>query len=150
MTCFQTQSLITKYMNDELDLDTLELFIEHINHCSDCREELEVYYMLLTGMRQLDEDRVLSSDFHVGFINKLKRSEDRLFQKKFSVIKKRIYLCCAVVVIALLLNYSEIYLTSTPKNREELKESSFELRFYYYKNKMVNLDQYIEQYQNHQ
>ncbi|HPU63531.1 MAG TPA: zf-HC2 domain-containing protein [Mobilitalea sp.] len=63
MTCMEAQSLITRFINDELEIVELEEFIKHIESCSECREELEVYYALLTAMKQLDEDKNLSQDF---------------------------------------------------------------------------------------
>jgi len=59
----EAQSLITRFINDELEIVELEEFIKHIESCSECREELEVYYALLTAMKQLDEDKNLSQDF---------------------------------------------------------------------------------------
>ena len=40
----KAQSLITGFINDELDIGELERFILHIQSCKECREELEVYY----------------------------------------------------------------------------------------------------------
>ena len=59
MTCLDTQRMIIRFINDDLSLEELELFLDHVNSCSECREELEVYYALITAMKQLDEDEIL-------------------------------------------------------------------------------------------
>ena len=63
MTCTETQSLIKAFINDELNINEQEEFIQHIESCPNCREELEVYYAILTAMKQLDEDKNLSGDY---------------------------------------------------------------------------------------
>lgn len=92
MTCMEAQSNITAFINDQLDMATLEEFLDHINHCSDCKEELEVYYALLTAMRLLDEDKELSNDFSEDLEVKLRVSADKIRRKKNARIRKRFYL----------------------------------------------------------
>lgn len=91
MTCLEAQSNITAFINDQLDMATLEEFIEHVNHCSDCREELEVYYTLLTAMKLLDEDKELSNQFSQELDWKLKMSAERIRKKKNARIRKKFY-----------------------------------------------------------
>ena len=92
MTCLEAQSNITAFINDQLDMATLEEFIEHVNHCADCREELEVYYTLLTAMKLLDEDKELSNQFSQELDNKLRMSADRIRKMKNARIRKKFYL----------------------------------------------------------
>jgi len=54
MTCKEAQQLIMPYINDELTDKELTPFLDHINNCKDCYEELEVYYTLYAGLAQLD------------------------------------------------------------------------------------------------
>jgi len=44
------------YIRHELDTGQMEEFLEHIDHCAECREELEIYYTVEVGIRQLDSD----------------------------------------------------------------------------------------------
>ncbi|MDD5934107.1 MAG: zf-HC2 domain-containing protein [Clostridiales bacterium] len=91
MTCLEAQSHITAFINDQLDMATLEQFLDHVNHCSDCREELEVYYTLLTAMRLLDEDKELANQFSQELENKLKNSADKIRKTKNARVRKRFY-----------------------------------------------------------
>lgn len=56
MSCKEAESMIHSYINNELNDDDLEAFLEHINHCEDCKEELEIYYTVDVGVRQLDDE----------------------------------------------------------------------------------------------
>lgn len=92
MTCMEAQSHITEFINDQLDMTKLEEFLSHVNQCSECREELEVYYALLTAMKLLDEDKELSDNFHQELERKLKLSADKIRKTKAMRIRRRIYL----------------------------------------------------------
>lgn len=56
MKCREAESMINSYIRNELDDEDLEAFLEHIEHCEDCREELEIYYTVDVGVRQLDDE----------------------------------------------------------------------------------------------
>ena len=56
MTCQEAERLVTPYIRDELAGDELEAFLNHIDECPNCREELEIYFMVDVGLRQLDHD----------------------------------------------------------------------------------------------
>lgn len=97
MTCMEAQSHITAFINDQLDMATMEDFLSHMNQCAECREELEVYYALLTAMKLLDEDKELSDNFKQELEHKLKVSADRLRKMKLARIRKKIYLMMIVL-----------------------------------------------------
>ena len=50
MDCKRIQSMIIPYIRDELNNEDLELFLDHINSCKECREELEIYYIIEVGL----------------------------------------------------------------------------------------------------
>ena len=56
MNCQEAERLVTPYIHGELDEDTLEKFLEHIETCENCQEELEIYFTVDSGIRQLDSD----------------------------------------------------------------------------------------------
>ena len=56
MNCQEAERLVTPYIHGELDEDQLEEFLEHIEGCENCQEELEIYFTVDLGIRQLDSD----------------------------------------------------------------------------------------------
>lgn len=56
MTCEEAEKLVMPYIRDELTDNELEAFLEHVEGCGSCREELEIYFMVDVGLRQLDHD----------------------------------------------------------------------------------------------
>lgn len=102
MNCIDVQRLIMPFINDELDMEQLEDFVHHVNSCPDCMEELEVYYVLLAGMKQLDEDKELSNDFHQDLVNILRQTDERIIHFKFLHIRKRIILIILIAIVAII------------------------------------------------
>ena len=56
MTCKEAESLVMPYIKNELTDEELFEFLEHIVHCPECREELEIYFTVDVGIRQLDSE----------------------------------------------------------------------------------------------
>lgn len=54
MTCREAEKLIMPFIDMKLDEEELESFLIHVSTCPDCREELEIYYTVSLGLRQLD------------------------------------------------------------------------------------------------
>ncbi len=56
MTCKEAESLVMPYIRDELTDEVLQEFLDHIESCSSCWEELEIYFTIEVGIRQLDSE----------------------------------------------------------------------------------------------
>lgn len=57
MTCLEAEKMVNPYINNELSISELQDFMEHIENCENCREELEIYYMVDVGLKKLDEEQ---------------------------------------------------------------------------------------------
>jgi len=126
MTCMKAQSLITPFINDKLNLKELEEFIDHVLSCPECREELEVYYALLTAMKQLDEDKSLSNDYNMELSSKLERAQDKIIHVKFTYYRKKGVLLLVILLIA---GFTSLKYTSINKEKAKLvTESTYRLR----------------------
>ena len=91
MKCVKAQGLITKYINNELHGELLEDFLEHMDECRDCKEDLEIYYVIMKGMQQIDEDNVLDYNFHRAFEHDLMDSKARLVKSNKRFIVKLVF-----------------------------------------------------------
>lgn len=58
MTCKETEKLIPFFLKDDLDTDDLRGFMEHINQCEECREELSIQFLVYEGMARLESGNV--------------------------------------------------------------------------------------------
>lgn len=103
MKCVEAQSLITEYINDELSGERLEHFLAHVYDCEDCKEELEIYYVIMKGMKQIDNDNVLNYNFHEAFEDELEQSRNLLVKSNTKFILKLFLLEMLIILVALLL-----------------------------------------------
>ncbi len=56
VTCQEAERMVTPYINDELSGEEVEAFLRHLETCVSCQEELEIYFMVDVGLKQLDRD----------------------------------------------------------------------------------------------
>jgi hypothetical protein len=54
LTCREAEKMVMPYIDNELNEAELEAFIQHVELCPACREELEIYYTVFLGLRQLE------------------------------------------------------------------------------------------------
>ena len=106
MICSGAQSLITKYVQDQLDLKTLEEFLQHVTSCDDCLEELEVYYIVFTGIKHLDTDENIAINYHEEFIRSIAKNQQKIRHSKRLHYGRRIIFVALLVAIMLLSNFS--------------------------------------------
>ena len=53
--CKEIEKKIPAFMANELDNRELKSFLRHVEHCSSCREELTIQFLVNTGMKRLEE-----------------------------------------------------------------------------------------------
>ncbi len=82
MTCLEAQSKIIAYIDYSLDKDDRKEFLNHINRCADCKEELNIYYTMIEGMRQMDNNLPLSVDLTKQLDNRIYRELKSSRQRK--------------------------------------------------------------------
>lgn len=58
MTCKETEKMIPFFLQDDLETEELREFMEHIEECDDCREELTIQFLVTEGMSRLEEGNV--------------------------------------------------------------------------------------------
>ena len=79
MTCREAERLVIPFIHYELDDDTAARFLEHIDHCPDCREELEIYYTVEEGIKQLDEEDMTINDIKGAMEEDIRATRQRLY-----------------------------------------------------------------------
>lgn len=126
MKCIKIQSMITPFINDKLPVSDMEEFLEHVSSCSNCREELEVYYALLTAMKQLDDDESLSSDFPHELDVKLEAAHDKVVHIKYNYYRKIAMLILTMILLVILISFS--YANRSVENNTTVTKSDYRIR----------------------
>lgn len=156
MNCLEAQSKIVAFIEDKLDNGEKLEFIRHIRSCSNCAEELEIYYTLMVGMKQLDDDIVPTTSYKEQMEEKL-NSEYKHLQNRRKLTGSTVILiiaaCCTMGFFAYESHQERLY----QEAQAEIKAAQSE---YYYDDyfgkklfhpddyKMFDLPEYLEQSRN--
>lgn len=105
MNCLEAQSKIIAFIENKLPDDELREFIKHVRSCKNCYEELDIYYTLIVGMKQLDESDNISTDFKNALDKHLEEEMNRLTTVK-RIANSTILVGIAAVVAGLIWLYS--------------------------------------------
>ena len=54
MACKEIEKMIPLFLSDDLDTEDLREFMEHIEKCGECKEELSIQFLVLEGMSRLE------------------------------------------------------------------------------------------------
>ncbi|MDD6327226.1 MAG: zf-HC2 domain-containing protein [Eubacteriales bacterium] len=99
MTCLEAQSNIMAFIEKKLPDDKVTDFVRHMHYCKNCSEELEIYYTLIVGMRQLDNNEELSKDFTEELNRELNRVDHKVKNVKRFKISTFSMVFAAIVVL---------------------------------------------------
>lgn len=128
MTCLEAQSKIIAYIDYNLDKEQKKEFLGHIQCCENCREELDIYYTMIEGMRLLDSNKSLSKDFSVE-LSKRMEHEMKQNRKKRGLLHSSILLFALAVFSVAIIGYVNFLDVLHQDEQAKLKEAQGE---YYY------------------
>lgn len=74
MNCSDARKKIIPYIKNQLSMNDILNFIRHIEECSDCKDELEIYYILEHGLS--DEEEEVSFDFTKSLNEQLEKEKN--------------------------------------------------------------------------
>ena len=66
MDCKEFERLIPGFIAKKLDYPTLKRFFGHVQQCKDCREELEIQFLVREGMQRLEEGNAFDLQSELG------------------------------------------------------------------------------------
>lgn len=131
MNCLQAQSQITTFIDNRLEDGELMDFIHHINHCENCKEELEVYYTLIVGMKQLDNNEKLSNNFAKELEEKIDNHLQRIKNKKRFISQTK-FISYGILTMLLLFGAFRVAEWMTGEGKKPVNTQS---KYYYIKMK---------------
>lgn len=144
MNCLEAQSKIMAFIENKLPDDELREFIKHVRSCPNCYEELDIYYTLIIGMKQLDESDNISTDFKNALDRHLDEEMGRL------TVVKRIANSTILVVIALIVaGLIWMYSSALDKvyNYEQTSKLNEQSSYFYqdfFESRLLNDEKYDE------
>ena len=84
MNCQTAESMVNRYIEHDLSVDELEDFLEHVENCPSCYDELETYFIVHAAMQQLDEEsRDSSLDLRELLEEDIRKSKHYILKMRF-------------------------------------------------------------------
>ena len=84
MNCQTAESMVNRYIEHDLSVDELENFLEHVENCPSCYDELETYFIVHAAMQQLDEEsRDSTLDLRELLEEDIRRSKHYILKMRF-------------------------------------------------------------------
>ena len=80
MDCKEFKGLIQEFLHDELDVNMLSRFLEHIEECSDCRDELRTQYLIYEGLERLESGEPFDVDNDLAKV--MQQQKNRLHTRR--------------------------------------------------------------------
>lgn len=81
MNCKEAEKTIPSFLNDELDGDDLAEFVEHIEGCPECKEELSIQFLVAEGLEQLEQGN--NFNLQEALVETLDSADDRIRINRF-------------------------------------------------------------------
>lgn len=107
MNCRTAEGMVNRYISHDLPVDEMEEFLDHIQNCSSCYDELETYFIVHKAMEQLDEngkDQIL--DFRELLEEDIRKSRRYILKKKFFRTVFGVVICILAAGLAGFLFYA--------------------------------------------
>ena len=84
MTCKEVEKTIPLFLEDDLDTDDLREFLEHIEQCKECEEELSIQFLVLEGLSRLEAGNVFDLKNELDF--QMEEAEHALWRRENMII----------------------------------------------------------------
>ncbi len=112
MECKEAQQLVKAYIDGEIRDKELDKFLEHIENCKDCYEELEINYTIFSALMKLDDNPNLSYNINAMLQDELKASRKYIRRRKrFKLCIIAIYIITIITMIVVLAVQFKIWFT---------------------------------------
>lgn len=82
MECSVAEGMVSRYINRTLSPEELEKFLDHVESCPSCREELETYFIVHKVTRQLEGDSSAVLDFKKLLAEDIRTSRHHILRQK--------------------------------------------------------------------
>ena len=82
MNCTEARRMVTPYVKHELDDREMEQFLDHVEHCKDCMEELDIYFTMYQALELLESGKHQEYNFSKMLKENIRDTRRRIFGRK--------------------------------------------------------------------
>lgn len=82
MNCTEARRMVTPYVKHELGDRETEQFLDHVEHCKDCMEELDIYFTMYQALELLESGKHQEYNFSKMLKENIRDTRRRIFGRK--------------------------------------------------------------------
>ena len=107
MTCKEAEKLIPVFLEDDLDTDDLREFMEHIDECGECKEELSIQFLVKEGLSRLEAGSVFDLKNELDYRIELEEHALKMRESLMwlSYLLDGLVVIAAIVLVALVITF---------------------------------------------
>lgn len=99
MNCNEARRMVTPFVNKELSDKETELFLDHIENCSECKDELDVYFTVYRALDFLDSGTHHDFDFVKMLESEIQVERQGILRRKMIRVSKCLLLLLVEVFL---------------------------------------------------
>lgn len=110
MRCIEAQQLVKPYIEGQLSDKQLEQFLEHVEQCPECYEELEIYFSIYETLESSGENSAEENyDFEGKLMQNMKNSRRYLhFRKAYRFFRFAVVLLAEFLLVCTIITGIEL------------------------------------------
>lgn len=117
MECFEVDTKLIAYLEGDLRDAELIAFLNHVEHCPNCRKEVELFFTLIEGMNQMDGEEIEIFDFPTEFQSRIDREmKGALKRRSYRRIADRFIMVLVSGIIFVGIIYGIFHMLDYQKN----------------------------------
>ncbi len=107
MDCKEFAGLIPEFLGDRLDEMKLSEFLDHVDECEDCKDELRIQYLIYEGLERLETGATFDVDKDLAEWMELqrKRMRNRNGIKKTAIAAEIMTIAAFMIVLMVIMFY---------------------------------------------
>lgn len=99
MKCIEARRMVSPFVDKKLTDKETEQFLKHIEHCSDCMDELDIYFTMYKAMDTLDSGLHHEYDFKKMLENEIRGVRYGIMRRKMVRASRSIILVLAEILL---------------------------------------------------
>ena len=101
MKCVETKGMINRFVEKKLSYQELEQFLQHVEQCDDCMDELDIYYTMHKAFDLLDTGTHQNYNFKEMLNEELHMARRAVLLHRTSLVLRDIFFA-GIAILALL------------------------------------------------
>ena len=101
MKCVEAKRMINRFVEKKLSYQELEQFLQHVDQCEDCMDELDIYYTMHKAFDMLDTGAHQNYNFKKMLDDELHAARRAVLMHRMSLFLRDIFFV-GLAILALL------------------------------------------------